>query len=208
MQELDTGLLRSRDRIDERAWLANAVRTTTKPSASAAAYSDSRFGRECLLASQLVASGVPFVEIQHDGWDLHAGLWQKIPALAAEVDQGLSALLTDLQQSGALQYTTVVCLGEFGRIPSINTRAPAAGREHWAKNFCVLLAGAGIAQGVCQGETSRDGREILEGPISVAELFALLKQALGIDSLQLRNQLVQAVAPDSRVNEQNLGILS
>ncbi len=187
-QELVTGRIETRQRFDERMRLAAGLKRLKANTAGQAAYGNSRFAGECLLASQLVSSGVSFVEIVHDGWDHHDGLWQKLPAMAAEVDQGLSALISDLRTTGLLEQTTIVCLGEFGRSPAVNTRTPGVGRDHWAKNFAVLLAGAGVQQGSCLGVTSADGREIVESPVTVDELFHQLRSSLGVHDFAVRNR--------------------
>lgn len=145
------------------------------------AYGANAFGQGCLVARRLVEAGVPFVEVQRGGWDMHQNLWQSMPRTAAEVDQGLSALLDDLKQRGLLEKTLVVCVGEFGRTPKINQRTPEVGRDHWAKNFNLLIAGSGIQGGVCVGSTSDDGMEIADRPVEVEELFQTLCKSLGIN---------------------------
>ncbi|QDT32433.1 DUF1501 domain-containing protein [Thalassoglobus polymorphus] len=144
-------------------------------------YGSNAFGQSCLVARRLVESGVPFVEVQRGGWDMHQNLWRNMPRTAGEVDQGLSTLLTDLKQRGMLEKTLVICLGEFGRTPKINQRTPAVGRDHWAKNFNLLIGGGGVQGGVCVGKTSSDGMEITERPISVDDLFATICTSLTID---------------------------
>lgn len=150
--------------------------------ATKTAYGSHAFGQGCLVARRLVESGVPFVEVQKGGWDMHQDLWQKMPTAAGEVDQGLSQLITDLKQRGLLEKTLVLCLGEFGRTPQINQRAPTVGRDHWARNFNLLIAGGGIQGGVCVGETNPDGVEIKDRPVEVDDLFATMCQVLGIDA--------------------------
>ena len=146
------------------------------------AYGTSAFGQSCLVARRLVESGVPFVEVQRGGWDMHNSLWQRIPASAGEVDKGVSHLLTDLKQRGLLEKTLVICLGEFGRTPKINQRTPAVGRDHWSRNFNMLIAGCGIKPGVCVGKTSDDGMEIADRPVEVDDLYQTMCKSLGIDA--------------------------
>ena len=144
-------------------------------------YGKHAFGQGCLVARRLVESGVPFVEVQRGGWDMHQNLWQNMPKVAGEVDQGLSALIEDLKERGLLQKTLVLCLGEFGRTPKINNKSPEVGRDHWARNFNLLLAGGGIRGGVCVGKTSEDGQEISDGAVSVDDLFQTMCVCMGID---------------------------
>jgi hypothetical protein len=145
------------------------------------AYGKNPFGQSCLVARRLVEVGVPFVEIQRGGWDLHENMWQNMPKICPEVDQGLSALISDLKERGMLERTLVVCLGEFGRTPQINQRGPNVGRDHWARNFNLLIGGAGVRGGVCVGTTSADGMEIAERPVSVDDLFQTICNRLTID---------------------------
>jgi uncharacterized protein (DUF1501 family) len=69
-------------------------------------------------------------------------------------------------------------MGEFGRTPRINAND---GRDHWPRCFTVVLAGAGIKGGQVIGRTSADGTEVLERPVTPAEVLATVLQALGID---------------------------
>ena len=144
-------------------------------------YGKHAFGQSCLVARRLVESGVPFVEVQRGGWDMHQNLWQNMPKTAGEVDQGVAALLRDLKQRGMLERTLVIVLGEFGRTPKINQREPQVGRDHWARNFNLLIAGCGIKGGVCVGQTSDDGMEITDRPVDVDDLFQTMAECLGID---------------------------
>ncbi len=145
-------------------------------------YGDHAFGKGCLVARRLVESGVPFIEVQRGGWDMHQNLWQNIPTAAGEVDQGVSALLTDLKQRGLLNKTLVVVLGEFGRTPKINQRTPNVGRDHWARNFNLLMAGGGIVGSRCVGATSSDGMEVVERPVEVDDFFRTMCRCMGIDA--------------------------
>lgn len=142
-------------------------------------YGRTPFGQSCLVARRLIESGVPFVEVQRGGWDMHQNLWQNMPNTAGDVDRGLSTLVTDLKQRGMLEKTLVICLGEFGRTLRINQ---TAGRDHWARNFNLLLAGGGIKGGVCVGKTSEDGMEITDRPVDVDDLFQTICTCMGIDA--------------------------
>ena len=159
-----------------------AFQLDSEPQTLKEAYGQNRLGQGLLLARRLVESGVPFVEVSRGGWDMHNDLYQRIVPAAGEVDQGLTQLLSDLKQRGLLQKTLVVCMGEFGRTPKINARTPNPGRDHWARNFNVLLAGAGIKGGYVIGRTSDNGQEISERPVSVDDLFQTLCRAMQIDA--------------------------
>jgi uncharacterized protein (DUF1501 family) len=72
----------------------------------------------------------------------------------------------------------VVCWGEFGRTPTINKDA---GRDHWPRVSCGLLACGGLNHGQVIGATDRLGGEASDRPVTFAEVHATLYHALGID---------------------------
>lgn len=146
------------------------------------AYGKSQFGQGLLVARRLVEAGIPFVEVQKGGWDMHDSLWQRIGNNAADVDQGVSQLMTDLKQRGLLEKTLVIVLGEFGRTPKINNRTPEVGRDHWARNFNLLIAGAGVNGGQVIGKTSENGQEIVDREVYVEDLFQSMCRCMGIDA--------------------------
>ena len=155
---------------------------TDESAKTKADYGDNRFGQGLLVARRLVEQGVPFVQVAREGWDMHTDLYARMKKSSADVDQGLSALLSDLKQRGLLESTLVVCLGEFGRTPKINSRGSNPGRDHWARNFNAFLAGAGIRGGQAVGKTSSNGQEITDRALSVEDLFQTLCRALHIDA--------------------------
>lgn len=153
-----------------------------EPQKSKAAYGKSQLGQGLLVARRLVEAGVPFVEVRKGGWDMHNRLFDRIKPAAADVDNALSQLLKDLKQRGMLNNTLVVCMGEFGRTPKINKRSPAVGRDHWARNFNLLMAGAGIRGGTVIGRTDANGQKITNRPVTVEDFFQTLCKAMQIDA--------------------------
>lgn len=141
-------------------------------------YGDSYFGRNCLLARQLVEAGVPFVEIGHSGYDTHADNFTGHKGLLAPMDQGWAALLVDLHERGLLADTLVVWMGEIGRTPQINNRA---GRDHYVRAWSTALAGGGIKGGLVYGETDQNGHDVKTNPVTEGDFFATIYQSLGID---------------------------
>ncbi len=101
------------------------------------------------------------VEVTLDGWDTHANNHSLIRDLNAILDPALSALIRDLRRRGRLDKTVVICAGEFGRTPQMNT---AGGRDHWPTGFSVALAGGGIRGGKIIGATDPDGKEQASRP--------------------------------------------
>ena len=154
----------------------------SEPDARQQAYGKNAFGQGLLVARRLVESGVPFVEVRKGGWDMHNRLFTRIKSAAAEVDRGVAALLRDLKQRGLLDRTLVIVAGEFGRTPKVNTKSPAPGRDHWARNFGLLLAGAGIRGGHVVGKTSANGQEVVDRAVSVEDLFQTICRAMKINA--------------------------
>ncbi|MBI1311088.1 DUF1501 domain-containing protein [bacterium] len=143
------------------------------------AYGNSDFGRGCLLARRLVEVGVPFVEVYLANWDSHEkNVADNTRTLMTQVDQGLSALLSDLHDRSLLDDTLIVWMGEFGRTPRINRNG---GRDHYAKAWTTLLAGGGVKGGQTVGATDRQGQEVTDRPISVQDFMATVCRLLEID---------------------------
>ena len=131
-----------------------------------------------LIARRLVEAGARCVTLAFSRWDHHGdnfgALRQDLPML----DQGVSALVEDLHQRGLDKDVSVVVWGEFGRTPNINKDA---GRDHWPRVSCGLLAGGGMKTGQVIGSTDRLGGEAVDRPTQFGEVFATLYQNLGID---------------------------
>ena len=73
---------------------------------------------------------------------------------------------------------TVIAWGEFGRTPKINKDA---GRDHWPRVSCALMAGGGMRTGQAIGATDRLGGEATERPVTFEEVHATLYHNLGIN---------------------------
>jgi len=150
------------------------------------------FANNCLLARRLVERGVRFIQLFHRGWDTHGNsvggdIAVGLPRLCSEIDQPISALLTDLKQRGLLDETLVVWGGEFGRTP-INERREGAmlmGRDHHPRAFTMWMAGAGVKPGVTLGETDEFGYNIVADPVDVHDLHATMLHLLGLDHTRL-----------------------
>jgi hypothetical protein len=141
-------------------------------------YGVSSFGRGCLLARRLVERSVPFVEVSLGGWDTHQNNFDAVKALCSPLDQGMSALIADLQVRGLLDSTLIVWMGEFGRTPTIN---PQSGRDHYPKAWSTVLAGGGIRGGQVFGKTSADGMSVIDRKVSVPDFLATVCKGIGLD---------------------------
>jgi len=131
-----------------------------------------------LVARRLVEAGARAVTVAYGFWDYHGNNFKNARADLPLLDQGLSALVEDLHQRGLDRDVSVVVWGEFGRTPTINKDA---GRDHWPRVSCAVLAGGGMKTGQVIGATDRLGGEPSERPVAFGEVFATLYHNLGID---------------------------
>ncbi len=141
-------------------------------------YGDTEFGRSCFMAKKLIEAGIPFVEVGQENYDSHGDNFVVHKACMQVLDPAWSALLTDLADSGQLQDTLVIWMGEVGRTPQINNRA---GRDHFISAWTVVLSGGGIKGGQVYGASDIDGKTVKDKPVTEGDLFATIYSALGID---------------------------
>lgn len=145
--------------------------------------SSGKFGQQCLMARRLVESGVRFVQVYGGGgWDTHNNIVGQLPGLCHSIDQGMSGLLEDLDQRGMLDETLVVWSGEFGRLPTIEARNNAPGRDHNPYGFSMWMAGAGLKRGFDLGDTDELGYGALpDHRVGHSDVHATIQHLLGID---------------------------
>lgn len=136
-----------------------------------------RFGQNCLRARRLVQAGVAVVEINLPGWDTHRYHGLRTRKLCRSLDAGLGTLVRDLAEHDLLKDTVVLCLGEFGRSPTLDREG---GRDHWTTGFSVVMAGGALPGGRVYGDTGEDGLACVK-PVPVHSLFATLFKACGVD---------------------------
>lgn len=156
----------------------DALKVAGEPDAVKERYGENNFGKGCLMARRLAEAGVPFIEVNLGGWDNHQNIFptlrdNKLPML----DQGMSALLEDLEERGMIDDTVVIWMGEFSRTPRINGNA---GRDHWARSWSVVVGGGGMKGGIAVGETSSDGTRVETEPYTSQDVMASVCKALGI----------------------------
>jgi Protein of unknown function (DUF1501) len=153
-----------------------------EPEKLRSAYGRAPFGQNCLLARRLVEAGVPMVTVNSFGkrdWDTHGNNFQELKnTLLPPTDQGVSALLDDLDGRGLLDETLVVWMGDMGRTPRINK---GAGRDHWSFCYAILLAGGGVRGGQVYGSSDRSAAYPSTNPVSPADVAATIYHCLGID---------------------------
>ncbi|MGD0091948.1 MAG: DUF1501 domain-containing protein [Planctomycetota bacterium] len=145
-------------------------------------YGRTKFGQSCLLARRLVGLGVPFITINHQGWDTHKQNFETMSKKLPELDRALSSLLQELSDRGLLSSTIVWVSGEFGRTPRVQWEAPwMGGRGHYGKAFSALVAGGGFRGGTVVGKTDARGENVTERPIYPWDLLDSMYELLAID---------------------------
>ena len=140
-------------------------------------YGRNTAGQRLLMARRLVAAGVRFVTLTYGGWDMHNGITASMKSQMPPLDQGLAALIRDLDRNGLLASTLIMVSSEFGRTPKINA---TAGRDHWPKVFSVMLAGGGIKGGLIHGASNSTGSEPEFDPVGPEDLATTVYHQLGI----------------------------
>ena len=157
-------------------------------------YGDTVHGREFLITRRLLERGVRYVQLWHgkeQPWDQHDNIESGHRRLAKEIDQPISALLTDLRQRGMLEDTLVMWGGEFGRTPVVELPKPGSnqgkvnGRDHNHHGFTMWLAGGGVKGGYIHGSTDEFGFKAEENPVHVHDLQATILELLGFDHEKL-----------------------
>lgn len=144
------------------------------------------YGRNCLVARRLIERGVRFVQLYSGGghleetWDAHKSIETNHGQHAAEVDQPIAALLTDLDKRGLLESTLVVWGGEFGRMPFSEGRGEP-GRNHNPYGFSMWMAGGGVKGGTAYGETDEFGFEAVMNKAHLHDIHATILHLIGLD---------------------------
>lgn len=174
------------------------------------------FAKNCLLARRLAEAGVRYIQLYDMGWDSHGAA--KTEALnggfldkCKQVDQPISALLSDLDQRGMLEDTLVVWSGEFGRTPMRENRGGVkmalVGRDHNPAAFTVWMAGGGTKPGFSYGETDEFGFQPALNGVHLRDFHATMLRLLGIESNRLNfpfqglKQKLTGVKPASVIDD-------
>jgi len=148
---------------------------------------DKSFAWQCLIARRLVERGVRVVEVIESGsngnWDAHGDM-QDHRGKALRVDQALAGLIKDLKQSGLLNETLLAICTEFGRTPWGSTPNDK-GRNHHARAFTCMLAGAGVKGGTAYGKTDDYGIDIVAERCHVHDYHATILYLMGLDHKRL-----------------------
>ena len=136
------------------------------------------WNEQILLCRRLIEVGVRCVTLGYGRWDYHGNNFGQMRERLPILDNGLSALITDLKERGLIDDVIVFVCSEFGRTPKING---SAGRDHWPQANCAMLAGGGLKTGQVIGSTTADAGYPESRPVKFQEIFATLYHKLGID---------------------------
>ena len=198
-RSVDTTAAREWDKLHQRAFaLLNseeayrAFDLSREPEKLREAYGYTAFGQSCLLGRRLVEAGVPYVQVNWSqyvevlykfsdyGWDTHADNFELLADWHCPIlDRAFSTLLDDLEDRGLLETTLVVCLGEFGRTPRINS---IGSRDHWPRCYCSIWTGAGIEPGQVIGESDSYAEHPVTDPVPPADVGTTILELAGIGS--------------------------
>ena len=150
----------------------------------------SDFGRKCLITRRLIENGVRFIQLYSGGghledtWDGHGDCITNHRTHAAETDQPIAALITDLKRSGLWNDTLLIWGGEFGRTPT-SEGVGKPGRDHNWHGFSMWLAGGGVRGGQAIGMTDEFGFKAISDRCHVSDLHATILHLMGIDHTRL-----------------------
>jgi hypothetical protein len=145
-----------------------------------------RMVRNFCIARRLVEAGARVVSMNFSRWDWHGPDGMNYVEGRVDMpllDQGITALVTDLYERGLDRDVSVVVWGEFGRTPKINNNAS---RDHWPQVSTALIAGGGMKMGQVIGSTNKFGEHAQDRPVSFQEVFATLYHKAGLNLKAIR----------------------
>ncbi len=157
---------------------------TQEPDATRDRYGRNVWGSSLLIARRLVEAGSTFVSVNWEEadsgnhWDFHENNFGMLKGHAPQLDQMISSLILDLEQSGRLDSTLVVLMGEMGRSPRVNRKA---GRDHWPQCGFVFMAGGGVRPGTVLGKTDSQAGYPIDRPVTAGDFVATVYHLLGIN---------------------------
>lgn len=135
--------------------------------------------RKLLIARRLVEAGVRCVSVSFSDFDTHSSNFPRMRHMLPILDQGITALVSDLHERGMIDDVSIVAWGEFGRSPKINDKG---GRDHWPRVAMAMLAGGGMKAGQVIGSTDKTAAEADSRPVHYQDVFATLYHNLGVNA--------------------------
>lgn len=132
-----------------------------------------------IVARRLVESGVRFVTVNYGAWDCHVDVKSNTLDQMPALDAAIAGMVTDLDRRGLLDTTIFWVTSEFGRTPKVNRDG---GRDHWARNYSMLIAGGGFTRGQFYGASDATGGEPARDAVPLENLLHTIYHQLGIDA--------------------------
>lgn len=138
-------------------------------------------GKLLLLSRRLCERGAGFVTVTTNFvWDMHADVnnatvEEGMRYMGTPFDHAVSAFIEDCEARGLGEKILLVCCGEMGRTPRINSRG---GRDHWGGLAPLMLYGGGLKMGQVIGQSTRDAGEPRTEPVEIKHLIATIMHTL------------------------------
>lgn len=138
-------------------------------------------GKLLLLARRLCEAGCGFVTITTNFvWDMHAdrnnaGMIEGMDYMGVPFDHAVSAFMEDVRERGLSDDILLVCSGEMGRTPKLNSRG---GRDHWGSLSPLMLSGGGLNMGQVIGQSDRHASKPQTEPIERKDLVTSIMHTL------------------------------
>lgn len=168
-------------------------------------------GKLMLLARRLCERGAGFVTVTTNFvWDMHAdannaGVIEGMRYMGPPFDHAVSAFLEDVHQRGLSDKILLVCCGEMGRTPRVDSNG---GRNHWGNLSPLMLAGGGLNMGQVIGQSTRDGGQPATEPYGIPDLIGTIMHTLfDVGQLRLVRGVPREVAQIATANDPIPGLL-
>lgn len=142
-------------------------------------YHPKGLAEKLILARRLVEAGTRFVTLEYGAWDSHVDIKTNCIDQMAPLDHAIVGLITDLDRRGLLDTTLFWVTTEFGRTPKVNSNS---GRDHWARNYSMLLAGGGFRRGLIHGASDSTSAEPTRDAVPLEDLMFTIYHQMGIDA--------------------------
>jgi uncharacterized protein (DUF1501 family) len=134
-----------------------------------------------LVARRLCERGCGFVTVTTNFvWDMHAdvtnaGVKEGMGYMGVPFDHAVSAFIEDVEQRGLADKILLICCGEMGRMPRLNSNG---GRDHWGGLAPLLIYGGGMQMGQVIGESDAIAGYPASTPVTNRHLISSILHAV------------------------------
>ena len=139
------------------------------------------------MARRLVERGVPYITINHGGWDTHEGQAGRFANQMRQLSLGLAAFHEDMAASGRRAVTVVMT--EFGR----RLRSNKSGGTDHGHGACWLVLGDHVRGGRMYGKWPGLATPALDQGVDLAvttDYRAVLKEVLAGSGLPSKDSFI------------------